>query len=65
MSIRVYRAFVNQPSTSQPLHKYHGVYGVVLEGEDETLFLPSMLDVTSMQISALWVSRTSSITFVK
>ena len=28
--IKPYRAWINQPSTLQPAHKYHGMQGIVL-----------------------------------
>ena len=38
MKSKIYRGWINQPSTLQPAHKYHGKSGIVVDdGEADVL----------------------------
>jgi len=37
--MKIYRAWINQPSTLQPLHKMHGTHCIVHDTGDESVTL--------------------------
>lgn len=56
--MKTYRAFINQPSSSQPLHTMHGKRCIVQDwdGNDVTVFFTEG-PVQSMVLSRLTISR--------
>jgi hypothetical protein len=53
-----YRAFINQPSTLQPLHALHGARCIVQDNGEKTLrVFFTTGPVQSMQIPRICVSR--------
>jgi hypothetical protein len=62
MSIHGFRAFINQPSVNQPLHKLHGLKGIAFrQGPprmDTIVFYPITGDTISMEVQVGMLSQT-------
>jgi hypothetical protein len=60
MKPAIYRAWVNQPSTLQPLHRMHGMKCIVYDDHQDdgevTLYFTDG-PIHSMQARKLWISR--------
>lgn len=57
--MRVYRAWINQPSTLQPLHHLHGEAGIAIERDGHTTLYFVTGPVFSMVVDPLWLSEGS------
>lgn len=58
MNERIYRAWINQPSTQQPLHHLHGVTCIAVDdGESTVQLFFTQGDVHSMVASREYVSQ--------
>lgn len=54
--MKVYRAWINQPSTLQPYHKWHGQKVLVVENENDVRVYFLDGEVISMKIDRLALS---------
>ena len=58
MSLKIYRAWINQPSLWQPLHDLHGQKCIVKDTDGKTVqIFFTEGDVHSMEVSPNCVSR--------
>jgi len=58
MNDKIYRAWINQPSTLQPLHEYHGKRCIVNDTDDKTVTIYFTEGaIHSMMVPRLCISR--------
>lgn len=55
--MKPFRAWINQPSIYQPLHKYHGKVGILVKEDTQYYMYFTEGSVTSIQVALSWVAR--------